>query len=401
MVIMLSVAGSSCRTLNVALREPVVSLHSVDVTDVSMTGVELLCKVDVENPNSLDIPFPEIDWELFINTNSFISGIVENKKSIKARSVTVVDVPVRLSYVELLNTVKSLKGRQEADYQIVLGARFLLPVLGERIWNFEHAGKIPLVQMIAFRNPSFTVEGLDFTGADILCSVDIYNPNVFPIPFPDINYIYAVRSNNFVTSTVEHPGPLAAEALTPVLIRLRVVYSDLYRNFSALRSVGEVPCLLSLNSRLVLPGHENEPFSLEIPGNLPLLKLPVISFRGISVKNISLSKIDFVFGWDVDTPNSFTLELRDLGYELLVNNSRWAEGRVRGNPELAAGRKTAIPLTVSVNSSSMVKDLTDIITRGMEVTYDLSGTAAFGSDLPGFSAPGVPFSFTGRTRLRR
>jgi LEA14-like dessication related protein len=255
--------------------------------------------------------------------------------------------------------------------------------------------------MIAFRNPSFKIEGLDFTGADILCSVDIYNPNVFSIPFPGINYIYAVRGNNFVTSTVVHPGPLAAEALTPVLIRLRVVYSDLYRNFSAMRSVGEAPCLFSLNSRLTLPGYENETFSLEIPGNLPLLKQPTISFRGISVKNISLSKIDFEFGWDIDNPNGFSLGLKDLGYDLLVNNSRWAEGTVPGNPEIAAGRKTAIPFTVSVNSSSMAKDLTDIITKGMEVTYDLTGNMAFSLDLPGFSVPATPFSFTGRTRLRR
>jgi LEA14-like dessication related protein len=396
----LCVAGSSCKTLEAMFREPVVSLHSVDLTGINLTGVNLLCKVNVENPNPIDIPFPEIDWELFINTNSFLSGMVENKEAIKSRGTTVVNVPVSLTYAGLLNTLKSFKDRKDADYQINLGLRFLLPVVGERVWNFEHQGTIPLVQMIALRNPSFKIEGLDFTGVSILCSADVDNPNPFPIPFPDMDYNYAIRSNNFITSTVEHPGPLAAQALTPVNIRLRVVYSDLYRSIVSLGAAGEAASLLSLSSLISLPGFENERFALDIPGNLPLLKVPTVSFRGITVKNISLSKIDFEFGWDVDNPNSFNLGIQNLNYDFLVNNSRWTGGTVTGTPVIVAGRKTAIPVTVSINSSSMVKDLTGLITRGTDVAYDLNGNLAFSSSLSGFSDPGSPFRLTGRTRLR-
>jgi LEA14-like dessication related protein len=401
MVLILSLGCSSCRTRGAVFREPAVSLHSVDITGVSVKGVELLCRLNVENPNPFSIPFPEIGWVFFINANPFLSGLVENREPLKARGLTVVNVPVSLGYEGMLNAFTSLKGREDLNYYIELETRFLLPILGERLWHFEHQGKIPLPRMIAFRNPSFRIEKLDFEGADITCSLDIDNPNPFPIPFPAIAYNYAVRNNDFITGTSEFPGSLAAGGLSPAEIRLRVVYADLYQNFPALRTVGEAAGHFTLSSRVSLPGFGEERFTADLPGSLPLLKAPVLSFRGISVKNIGLSKIDFEFGWDLDNPNGFGCWVEDIEYRLMVNGNPWAQGNLVALPDIAPGRKAAIPVAVSINAPAAVKDLTDIITRGMDVNYELTGTAAYGSSLRAFSGSAVPFSFTGRTRLLR
>jgi LEA14-like dessication related protein len=255
--------------------------------------------------------------------------------------------------------------------------------------------------MIAFRNPSLRIEKLDFEGADIVCSLDIENPNPFPLPFPEIAYNYAVRNSDFITGAAEFPGVLAAGGLTPAAIRLRVVYSDLYRSFSALRSEGEAACLCSLIALVSLPGFDGEKLALDIPGSLPLLKIPNLSFRGISVKNISLSKIDFEFGWDLDNPNSFGFEVEGLEYSLLVNNNPWAQGRIEAKTNIAPGRKAVVPATVSISAPAVVKDLTGIITRGTDVSYELRGTAVYRSNLRTFSGSSVPFNFSGRTKLLR
>jgi LEA14-like dessication related protein len=401
MLCALSLGGSSCRTLEAVFREPSVSLQSVDITGISLEGVELLCRLDVENPNPVDIPFPEIGWELFINANTFLSGLAENQEPLKAGGRAAVNVPLSLSYGGILNTFKSLKGREDLDYSIDLETRFLLPLLGERLWHFEHRGKLPLPRMIAFRNPSLRIEKLDFEGADLVCSLDIDNPNPFPLPFPEIAYNYAVRNGDFITGTAEFPGSLAAEGPTTAAIRLRVVYSDLYRSFSALRSEGEAAALCSLTALVSLPGFGEEKFSLDVPGSLPLLKAPNLSFRGISVKNISLSKIDFEFGWDLDNPNGFNFELEGLEYSLLVNGSPWAQGRVEAKTNIAPGRKASIPAAVSITAPAVVKDLTGIITRGTDVSYELRGAAVYCSNLRTFSPSSVPFSLSGRTKLLR
>lgn len=391
----------SCRSMEGGVRAPSVSLRSVDIAGISLEGVDLICRLNVENPNAAGIPFPEIGWELFINASSFLSGAAAGGEPIKARGLTVVDVPVAVSYAEILNTFKSFRGGQNVDYSIALETRFQLPMLGEVVWNFERRGKIPLVRMISFRNPSLRIEKLDFDGADIVCSVDIDNPNPFPLPFPAIQYNYTVRNNDFITGTAEFPGSLAAGGQTRAEIRLRAAFPDLYQAVPALRTVGEAASLLSLSSIVVLPGFERERLSLEIPGSLPLLKVPVLSFRGISVKNIGLSKIDFEFGWDLDNPNGFAFEVDNLEYSLLVNNNVWAEGKLAAKANAAAGRKVSIPAAVSISAPALVKDLTDIITRGTDVNYELTGTAAYSSNARFFSGSSLPFNFSGRTKLRR
>jgi LEA14-like dessication related protein len=387
--------------LEAAFREPVVSLRSVDLTNQGPEGVDFICSLDLENPNTTPLPFPEITWELFVNTNSFHSGIVAEDEAISPGSVKTLEIPISLRYTELPGVLRSLKSRRDVDYQIALETRFLLPVLGERVWNLEHRGKIPLVQMISLRDPLFRIEGLDFNGVDILCSLNVDNPNPFPIPFPEMGYNYAVRNSNFVTGTVERPGDLAAGGLTAVDIRLRVIYSDLYRSFSPLREAGEAACLLSLSFPVSLPGFEEERLSLDIPGSIPLLKEPVLSFRAISVKNIALSKIDLEFSLEMDNLNGFDFRVKNLEYDVAVNNRPWAEGIVSPQTELIAGRKTTLPITFTLASSSMVKDVTDIITRGMDVAYTVKGNATFSSNLRGFSDSSVPIALTGRTRLRR
>jgi LEA14-like dessication related protein len=364
-------------------------------------GLRLLCRLNVENPNSVPLPFPEIGWELFINSGSFLSGLAEAGEPLKAGGLTVLELPLYLGYGEILDTFKFLKGRESLDYHIDLETRFLLPVLGERIRRFEYQGKIPLLRMITFRNPSLRIEKLDFEGAGLVCSLDIGNPNPFPLPFPAIGYSYTVRNSSFITGTAEFPGSLAAEGSSLAEIRLRVPYSGLYQDFPALRTAGEAAGLLSLDSLVSLPGFGEERFRADLPGSLPLLKEPALSFRGISVKNIGLSKIDFEFGWDLDNPNGFGFWVEDIEYSLVVNNHPWARGKLAGQTDIAPGRKASIPAAVSLSDPAVVKDLTDIITRGTEVGYELSGAISYGSSLRGFSQPPIPFRLNGRTRLLR
>jgi LEA14-like dessication related protein len=382
------------------LREPVVSLRSVEISGLSLEGLELVCFLDLGNPNAGALPFPEIAWELFINASSFRSGTVPGREAIGPGSTQTLRIPLSLSYAGLMNAFKSLKGRNEVDYRITLETRFLLPVLGERLWNLEYRGKLPLVRMISFRDPSFTIERLDFSGADILCSLKVDNPNPFPVPFPAINYQYAVRNSNFAAGTVESAA-LAAAALTAVDIRLRVASSDLYQSIPALRNAGEAACLFALSSLVSLPGFGEERLSLDVPGNLPLLVEPVMSFKGISVKNIALSRINLEFDLELDNPNRFDFRIENLDYEFLINSRSWAQGGFAPGMEIAAGRKAAIPVTVAIDSPSMVKDVTDSITKGMDVAYEIKGIAALSSRRAGFANSPVPFSLSGRTRLRR
>jgi len=401
-IIILSLAFTTCETLNAVFKDPLLSLRSVELVNINFNGVELLCKVNVENPNAIEIPFPEVGWEFFVNTNSFVSGVIKNNERIRARRSTVVDVPVSLDFLGVFNTFASLKGSKQAEYKVALAAKFALPVLGDRVWNFEHDGVFPVLQMPKLSTPpSMKIDRIDFTKAQLLFTVNVENPNEFDLPSPKMAYDYLVNNNSVIKSTLVSSAPLAAAAVTPVVIALEVNYADLYRGFQALRNLGEAPSLLSLQSDFALPAFPGETLLTQIAGSLPLPKVPTISFGGISVRNLSLTNIDFNVIWEIENNNSFAMSVKELAYNLTVNNSRWASGTVPASTQIAANRKTQIPLTFSINSLSMVRDITEIITKGTDIAYSCVGNISLGAALPGLDDFNSPLNFTGTTKLRR
>jgi LEA14-like dessication related protein len=392
---------TTCQTLQSMIRDPIVSLQSVELAKITFTGVDLLCKVKVENPNPIEIPFPEVSWNLFINTNDFIGGVIKNDQSLRSRGATVIDVLVNMDYLGVFNTFKSLKGSKQADYKIALAAKFNLPILGEKTWRFEHEGDVPVPQMPKFSMPSMKIDKLDFTRAELLFTFNVENPNVFELPALQMDYDYQVSRNSFITSSIETGGALAAAAVTPVAIRLGVNYANLYQSFQSLRNSAEAPSLLALAGVVAIPALADDALNLEIPGSLPLLKVPSLSFKGIKVTNLALTKIDFELSWEIENNNNFAMSVNDFSYNFAVNNSPWVNGKVPGAPQITAGRKTTVPLPFSINSLSMVRDITDIITRGTEVAYACSGNINLGAALQALDDFTFPYNYTGRTKIAR
>jgi LEA14-like dessication related protein len=262
---------TTCQTAASSLKEPNVSLYSVALTGINFTGAQMLCKVQVENPNAFEIPLPEVNWELFVNTNSFVSGVVKNSQNVKARDSTFIDIPINLDYLDIFNTFISMKGRSESDYKIALAVKIPVPILGELAWNFEHEGNFPLLQAPRLAAPSMRLDRIDLSSVDFLVSINIENPNPFELPAPKFIYDYLVNRNSFMSSTIESSNPLAASSVTPFVFRLSVNYADLFRNFQSLSSSsGSVTSLLDLSCDFGVPALSEDNFSMQIPGSLPL-----------------------------------------------------------------------------------------------------------------------------------
>jgi LEA14-like dessication related protein len=266
----------SCETISQVFQEPKLSVKSVDLAGISFTGADLVCRVNVENPNGFSIPFPKIDWQLFVNTASFVKGSLGNGSDIKARNTVTVNVPFSVAYKDLFQVVSSLQGKTEAAYNIALGISFpKLPLIGDKIYE------------------------LDFSGV------------------------------------------------------------------------------------------------------LPVLHLPTVSFKGISVKTVSLQKLDFILNWEVENKNSFPLAIGKFNYDFKVNNSQWAQGLITNPPPIQPNGKTVIPLEISLSARSMVTEITSIITKGTGVAYSCVGDINLSAGLSGLKALDLPFNFTGSTALKR
>jgi LEA14-like dessication related protein len=257
-----------------------------------------------------------------------------------------------------------------------------------------------------------TLTGISFDGADLTAVLNVENTNPFSIPVPEIDWELFIKDSSFLSGTIKSGdfsakaagvsgGKLAASSVTPVSIPFHVPYKGLYTAISTLLSANEAPYRVSVGVRFSLPVIREKTFKAEFSGVIPMLKVPALSFRGVKFNSLSLQKVEFVLTWAVENKNAFAIDLDTLGYSFSVNNSQWAKGAAPRRYSLAAGKTTEVPVTVTINSFSMITEIVGLAATGREVSYTCAGEAALRPDFPGLKVLSLPYNQTGSFNLRR
>jgi len=228
-------AFTNCQSLDMFFREPTVSLRSVQLAGISFTGAQLLCKVNVENPNGFDIPFPEVGWEFYINTHSFSSGVLKNNEPIRSRRTTPVEILVNVEYVEIFSAITSLIGSKSFDYKIALDTKFSFAELLStqiisteilnRVWHFEHEGTIPILQIPAVTFRGIEVKNTNLIGLisslDFELTLEIENKNIFAMMLNNLSYNFAVNNSQWSNGSVRNINIAAdGKAVVPISFSL-------------------------------------------------------------------------------------------------------------------------------------------------------------------------------------
>jgi LEA14-like dessication related protein len=399
-VIFLLVALTTCQSISSVIQEPKLSLKSVDIANISFSGVDLITHIDIENPNSFTLPTPKIDWAVSINSNPFIQGVFSGGSSIKSREKVAVNLPLTIPYDGLYKTFKSLVDLKEAAYNLALGISFPIPLLENKVFPLNYSGQIPLLQLPKLLSGSVGIARMDYSGLTLACAANIENPNEFPIPIPRVDWDYSIGGKSVLKNSNAKAGTIPALSAGAANFEISVAYADIFGVIDTLRNATEAKSNLSLGADFSMPAAFGETKNtLDIPATIPILQTPAIAFQGIARKSLGRTMV-FDLTWEVDNKNSFAFDVDNFLYDFKVNNSQWAQGRINNPPKIEAGGKTLIPITVSISSAQIVAELVDILNRGSSVNYVCSGSANLISDLPGLNIPNYLLDFQGNTRIR-
>lgn len=130
------------------------------------------------------------------------------------------------------------------------------------------------------------------------------------------------------------------------------------------------------------------------------LQAPVTEYKKYEIKNISLTKADIVFVFDIDNPNSIPLSIRDIDYNLQLNGSGFVSGTFEGF-SLNAKEKKTVSIPVQIKYADLVGQAVKVaqkfISRSGNITYRLDGNLLI-SDNVGTSAK-VPIAAEGEIKF--
>lgn len=111
--------SSACSSLGPNLEPPRLALVSVGMTSADIFSQQFLVRVSVQNPNDRELPVKGIDYELFLEGDSFAEGLSNQPFVVPALGETEFDMTVRTNFISGIGRLLSrLNGRDQVHYVV-------------------------------------------------------------------------------------------------------------------------------------------------------------------------------------------------------------------------------------------------------------------------------------------
>jgi LEA14-like dessication related protein len=110
---------SGCAALGPKLEAPRLTLVSASMTSGDIFSQAFLLRMHVQNPNDRDLPVRGIDYQLFLEGDSFAEGVTPRSFVVPANGETEFDITVRTNFVSSIGRLLSrLQGKDRVQYVI-------------------------------------------------------------------------------------------------------------------------------------------------------------------------------------------------------------------------------------------------------------------------------------------
>lgn len=137
----MAMGAGGCATLGRAtFREPVVTVRSVAVTGVSLTGSTLEVVLQVANPNRFALDAPGVRYRVEVDTVPVAAGELSERFRVPARDSAMVRLPLSVSFRGLGAAGRSLLMSGTVPYR-VRGALTVATPIGSFTHPFDRTGQ--------------------------------------------------------------------------------------------------------------------------------------------------------------------------------------------------------------------------------------------------------------------
>jgi LEA14-like dessication related protein len=138
LVALLALSASACVA---HLKRPAVEFQSAEVKAVDVEGATILCRLDVENPNSVELSVVRLSWQLSVRGRQVAEGSLPELARLPANGRATVALPARVRFGDLPGVMSLLFSGEEIAYELKGVAGVDSPV-GVLDLPFAHSGNL-------------------------------------------------------------------------------------------------------------------------------------------------------------------------------------------------------------------------------------------------------------------
>ena len=263
-----------------------------------------------------------------------------------------------------------------------------------------------LQELANIQKPAVSVEnihitGLNFNQLDLLFDLGIENPNPLAITLAGMNYEFYLNDRLFFKGLGDSTQTIAAKAKSQVEIPLSLDFKNIYQTYRSLKNQDSSDYKMQIGLTFDLPviGRTTLPISKE--GKIPLIKFPSVKVNSLKLKNLNLTSASLELDINIENPNSLSLMLNQLNYQLRINQQNWLSGDQSQPQEITAKASQSLKIPFSLNFIEIGQTVYQTLQGNQNLNYDFSGKITVkGSDTL-IPTTDIPFTTTGILPLKR
>jgi LEA14-like dessication related protein len=129
------------------VKRPTVTLEQLTLTGLDSQGIGFNLGVAVNNPNPLTLQLVDVGYQLHINGKPLVSGRQADGFALKTNDISMLQVPIHLSFQDLSAIGQGLLQQKSAQYVLHTQVGIKLPGLGIVPFNNQQSGVLPMPEM--------------------------------------------------------------------------------------------------------------------------------------------------------------------------------------------------------------------------------------------------------------
>lgn len=131
------------------LKLPKISVDSLKLKGLALTGADLILRVQLDNPNAFSMLLEKLQYRFAVDGRNWISGYAEEPTQVAEKGRGFVDIPISLDLLQMGRSVyQLLSGDKDLNYKLGgnLDLVTSLPLLGKVNLPFDCAGNVKLAR---------------------------------------------------------------------------------------------------------------------------------------------------------------------------------------------------------------------------------------------------------------
>lgn len=243
------------------------------------------------------------------------------------------------------------------------------------------------------------ISGLSFTQVDLLFDIKVDNPNTVGVNLAGLDYNLKINGHSLFNGNKEEALKIEAQASSTVQIPLSLNYTDIFQTVKELKIQKKSSYIFDGGVSFNLPMLGIVRIPISQSGDIPLISLPKVSVKNISMKTLSWSGAAMQLDIAVKGTGGMDLMVDNLNYGLNIGGQKWLDGNTNDKIVIGADGERTISVPFKLNFIDMGRSLYDMVTGDSELDYKLFGDMQLSSDNPLLKVSTISFDDLSKIKI--